>query len=147
MRGSSSDAIRKKLFLSSFKFVTHLSCRSCLILRRATLMDSWADDAGNSRRGFAGPNQDCLILPCSVRLFMYVWMNGRTRLVVTYLQSPAPAFLHLVFLKNKRVVPVFLRIFFPSFLVREDPILLSSGDAYCCTYREDVGNRLPLCEG
>ena len=61
VRGSSSDAIRKKLFLSSCKFVTHLSCRSCLILRRAVLMDSWADDTGNSRRGFAGPNQGCLI--------------------------------------------------------------------------------------
>jgi hypothetical protein len=41
----------------------------------------------------------------------------------------------------------FLRIFFPRFLVREDPILLSSADEYCCTYREDVRNRLPLCEG
>jgi hypothetical protein len=69
---SLSDAIRKNLFLSSFKFVTHLSSRSCRILRRAALMDSWADDTGNSRRGFAGPNQDCLILPCSARLFMHV---------------------------------------------------------------------------
>ena len=41
----------------------------------------------------------------------------------------------------------FLRIFVATFLVREDPILLSSVDEYCCTYREDVGNRLPLCEG
>ncbi len=44
----------------------------------------------------------------------------------------------------------FLRIFsfFPlSFLGRKDPILLSSVDASCCTYWEDVGNRLPLCEG
>jgi hypothetical protein len=47
-----------------------------------------------------------------------------------------------------RSIPVFV---VPSFLVRDDPILLSSDDAYCCTYREDVsedvGNRLPLCEG
>ncbi len=41
----------------------------------------------------------------------------------------------------------FLRIFFPSLVVREDPILLSSADAYWCTYQEDVGKRLPLCEG
>jgi hypothetical protein len=40
-----------------------------------------------------------------------------------------------------------VKTFFPSFLVHEDPILLSSADVYCCTYREDVGNRLPLCEG
>jgi hypothetical protein len=74
--GSSSYAIRKKLFLSSFKFVTHLSCRSCLI--RVTLMDSWVDDTGNSHHGFAGPNQGCLILPCSAGLFMHVWMNDVT---------------------------------------------------------------------
>jgi hypothetical protein len=41
--------------------------------------------------------------------------------------------------------PGFFEDFFPSFLVRKDPVLLSSADAYCCTYREDVGNRLPLC--
>ena len=49
--------------------------------------------------------------------------------------------------EKKGFFPGFLRIFPPSFLVREDPILLSSVDTYCCTYREDVGNRLPLCEG
>ena len=52
---------------------------------------------------------------------------------------------------RKRVfflVSLFFGAFFSlSFLVREDPILLSSADAYCCTYREDVGNRFPLCEG
>jgi hypothetical protein len=48
-------------------------------------MDSWADDTGNSRHGFAGPNQGCLKLPCSARLFMNVWMSDRTRLLVTYL--------------------------------------------------------------
>jgi hypothetical protein len=47
---------------------------------------------------------------------------------------------------KKRVFPVFLRFFPLSFLVREDPILLSSVDVYCCTYRKDVGNTLPLCE-
>ena len=43
---------------------------------------------------------------------------------------------------------VFWRIFFPSFLVRGG--ILSScplSDVYCCTYREDVRNRLPLCQG
>jgi hypothetical protein len=43
---------------------------------------------------------------------------------------------------------VFWRIFFPSFQVRAG--ILSScplSDAYCCTYREDVRNRLPLCQG
>ena len=43
--------------------------------------------------------------------------------------------------------PGFFEDFFPSFLVREDPILSSSVDEYCCTYWEDVGNSLPLCEG
>jgi hypothetical protein len=49
--------------------------------------------------------------------------------------------------EKKGVFPVFLRFFSPRFLVREDPILLSSVDVYCCTYREDVGNTIPLCEG
>jgi hypothetical protein len=47
---------------------------------------------------------------------------------------------------KKKSFSCFLRVFFPSFLVREDPILLSSVDVYCCTYREDVGNTFPLCE-
>jgi hypothetical protein len=55
--------------------------------------------------------------------------------------------------------PSFFEDFFswPSFLVREDLNLcrcvmlyvsriLTSTDVYCCTYREDTGNRLPLCE-
>jgi hypothetical protein len=33
------------------------------------------------------------------------------------------------------------------FAVFFEDILLSSVDAYCCTYQKDVGNRLPLCEG
>ncbi len=39
---------------------------------------------------------------------------------------------------------LFLKIFLLVFLVREDP---NSADVYCCTYREDAGNRFPLCEG
>ncbi len=48
-------------------------------------------------------------------------------------------------LRQEKKIPsyfVFLRIFFPSFLVHEDPILLSSVDTYCCKYREDVGNTM-----
>jgi hypothetical protein len=68
-----------------------------------TLMDSWADATGNSRRGFAGPNQDCLILLSSSRLFMHVWMNDRTRLLVTYL-SPSACLITTVIVVNE-VVP------------------------------------------
>ena len=91
VRESSSDTIRKNIFLSSFKFVTHLCSRSFLILMFTVQMDSWSDDTGNSHRGFPGPNQIYLILPSSARLFMHVWMNDRTRLLVIYL-SPSVCF-------------------------------------------------------
>jgi hypothetical protein len=53
---------------------------------------------------------------------------------------------HLVF-KKKSFFPGFFlsfRISPPSFQFTR---ILTSTEAYCGTYREDEGNRLPLCEG
>ena len=41
---------------------TLVSSRSCLILRRAVLMDSWDDDTGNSRRGFVVKFQNLFVI-------------------------------------------------------------------------------------
>ncbi len=49
VRGSSWVATRQNLFLSSLRFVTHLSLRSSLMFVRAELIGLWADDTGNSQ--------------------------------------------------------------------------------------------------
>jgi hypothetical protein len=89
-------------------------------------MDSWGDDAGNSRRGFAGPNQGCLILPCSARLFMHVWMNDRTRLLVTYL-SPSACLTTTVIVVNEAVPwPIISQSSKPILKFLPSPSLISS---------------------
>ncbi len=136
--GSSSDSIRKKLFLSSFK--THLSCRFCLILRCTTLMDSCDD-------GFAGPNQGYLILttdvivvnevvPTVVRDFSLTDCPPACWVDLAFSSPWRPSSLPFTFFEKS--FSCIFEFFSPSFLVREDPILLSSANAYCYTYREDV---------
>ncbi len=81
-------------------------------------------DTENSHLGFGGPNHH----------------------VTRFLKDVLTSSCDYDFSLTDWVFFLFFEDFFPSFLVRENPILLSSSDEYCCTYREDVGNRLPLCE-
>ncbi len=97
VQGSSSVAMRYNLFLSSLRFVTHLSSRSSLTLLCADLMDSWTEDTGNSILVFPLQKDGCLLLPSPERFLNHVtvFMNDRTRLLVTCL-SPSVCFTTVV---------------------------------------------------
>ncbi len=82
--------------------MTHLSSRSSLTLLRADLMDSRAEDTGNSLLAFPLSTHGCLIPPSPASLLMHVFMNDRTRLLVTNL-SPSDCFTTAATVDNEAV--------------------------------------------
>jgi hypothetical protein len=79
----------------------------------------------------------------SAALFVFVTLSGQT------VEIPIDSGIALSITIDKFRVFINKTVSTESLInqVRDDPVLLSSVVAYCCTYREDVGKRLPFCEG
>ncbi len=128
-----------------------MSSRSCLILMRAVLMDSWADDTENSRCGVPGPNINTTIFCKTLHACVDEWQNQTASHILIAL-----SLIHYAAIVVNEAVPcpIISQSRFFLFLVRDDPssiaIQLGSSDlallTYCCAHRVDTGNGFPLCE-
>ncbi len=103
---------------------------------------AWSGRSGYVPSGISGDNWTNLTKPSEYSYSSVLQIIGQYR----YQLSPWQSHPHTPH-DHPQNYPPHRRFFSPSFLVREDPILLSSADVCCCTYWEDVGNTIPLCEG
>ncbi len=116
----------------------------CLISQRRSYQFAWPETShsqiAHPHDGSPWPFCPLHPLPQSLSLALSVWVVSQQ-----FFPSLVSSLVKICFFPR---FFVFCRIFLPSFLVRAG--IFSScplSDAYCCTYREDVRNRLPLCQG